>query len=401
MYVSGEIAGNPSLRVEPAVGLLFGIFTQIDKKIGKRFDDTFMSKLRELALNILNEQMERVQQEFAIVQGEAPLEPKSSPPPLGQGATPAKQSAPQHEPRHDIESVFWVLVCCLVRAAPGGTDNKPTGHADCVINDMLYHEIPPPVSNSRDQALKWGEEDWTQALHPKLQMLAAMIAQMCRLLCINWRIRSTPDNRFFLHQGFKRLLLMEIQEIHEKDVDVRLNTERPRKIYARKPEEVRKTVTDSDVRASGSGSHELPIPRIQRSKHGSYSTTDPVGTSSSQRQASLDHLTHPSHSSAHSSAHSSPRPPRLPQLPADAPEGPFLASEMEALRLGTEGTDDGQEVYERRSQGEVDKQAIQAINSMPEVVKKTILAHKCIAESLVKMHLDDEAWHRVTVKPVD
>ena len=280
-----------------------------------------------------------------------------------------------------------------MRAVPDGTDDKPTEHADCVINDMLYHEIPPPVSNRRDEALRWGEKNWTLALHPKLQMLAPMIAQMCRLLCIDWQIRSTPDNRFFLHQGFKRLLLMEIQEIHEKDVD--LNTERPRKIYARKPEEVRKTVTDPDIRASGNGSHELPIPRIQRPKHGSYNTTDPVGTTSPQKQAKLDHL-------AHSSAYTSPQPPQLLQLPADAPEGPFLASEMEGLWLGTEGTvDDGQEVYDRRSQGEVDKKATEAINSMPEVVRETIVAHKRKAESLVKMHLDDEAWHRATVKPVD
>lgn len=31
----------------------------------------------------------------------------------------------KQEPHHDVESVFWVLVCRLVRALPHGADNNP------------------------------------------------------------------------------------------------------------------------------------------------------------------------------------------------------------------------------------------------------------------------------------
>ena len=89
MYVSGEIAGNPSLRSEPAMDILFDIFARIDEKYGERFDDTFMDQLDELALNITNEKFERIRQELARIQQmkmKAPPELKSSLP-LDQGAT--------------------------------------------------------------------------------------------------------------------------------------------------------------------------------------------------------------------------------------------------------------------------------------------------------------------------
>ena len=58
-----------------------------------------------------------------------------------------------------------------------------------------------------------------------------------------------------------------------------------------------------------------------------------------------------------------------------------------SVQLGTEDTvGGGPEVYDARSQ-EVDKRAIEAINSMPEALRKTIVAHKHKAEPLVKVIL--------------
>ena len=122
---------------------------------------------------------------FDLNTGDAPSESNFGPV-LGGKATLLEQQPPQHQPRHDVESVFWVLVCCLVRAPPDGANDNPTRHSDCIFNDMLYHKIPPSPSNTRDEALRWTEKDWKEALHPKLQGLATMIVQMCELLCINW-----------------------------------------------------------------------------------------------------------------------------------------------------------------------------------------------------------------------
>ena len=66
---------------------------------------------------------------FDLNTGDAPSESNFGPV-LDGKATLLEQQPPQHQPRHDVESVFWVLVCCVVRAPPDGAD------------DMLYHEIP-------------------------------------------------------------------------------------------------------------------------------------------------------------------------------------------------------------------------------------------------------------------
>jgi hypothetical protein len=56
------------------------------------------------------------------------------------------------------------------------------------------------------------------------------------------------------------------------------------------------------------------------------------------------------------------------------------------------------EDYDERSQDDVEKKAIKRV---AEALKETTAQHKRKAESLVKMHLDDEAWHQVTAKPDD
>jgi len=40
-----------------------------------------------------------------------------------------------------------------------------------------------------------------------------------------------------------------------------------------------------------------------------------------------------------------------------------------------------------------------AFESVAEALRETIRQHKFKAELLVKMHLDDEAWHQVMVRP--
>jgi hypothetical protein len=396
MYVSGEIAGNTSPRSEPVMDQLLEDLSQIHYKLGSRFSDTFSDEFMHLANIMSTEEATRAQERSQRVK-QLTREWGAPPVPKPSLVLNEEQQAPQHEPRHDIESVFWVHICCLVRALPDGADDNPTEQSDCIINDMLYHEVPPSASTRRDEALRWTRTEWERALHPRLQMLAPMVVRMCELLCINWRIRSTPQNRFLLHQGFKRLLLMQVREIEEKDVDVQLNTKKPRAIYARKPEEIRKTVTGSSLRASGcNSSQDFPIHQVQRPKRGSDSITDPGETASSRKRAKLDRSARSSPQSSNDSRDGS-----LSPSPSGVGAPDFLVPTIEGpVQPGTEGTvDDDGEDYEERSQEQVDEEAIKAISSLPEDVRKTIVWHRGEAGSLVKMHLDDEAWHRVTVKP--
>lgn len=249
-----EIAGNIRPRSEPAMQPLAGYFAHISKRFGERFHDTFNEEFWKLSKEVSKE----LTDELAIhhhkslayslkVREANAFEDLATEADLDEESTKLAQPAPRHEPRHDVESAFWVLVCCLVRALPHGADDNTTDASDAILNDMLYHTIPFSNSNRRDEALAWRKEEWEAALHPKLHCLAPMVVRMCELLGINWRRRSTPDNRFLLHQGFKRLLFVYIRDIEE---DILLNTERPRAVYARKPEDIRRTLVDSSLRAS-------------------------------------------------------------------------------------------------------------------------------------------------------
>jgi hypothetical protein len=248
MYVSGEIAGNIIPRSEPVMTPLVEGFLRIHEKFGERFsdDDTFLDELTTLEGLIVDERLAAIKKEKAasiqhrkrylsglnVTDSREALSGPEFSSVLDEEATLPEQLAPQHKPHHDVESVFWVLVCCLVRALPHGDDDNPTGLSDCISNDMLYHEIPSSRSHRRDKALGWTQKEWEKALHPRLRMLAPMIVRMCKLLCINWRDRSTPSNRFLLHQGFKRLLFIQIREIGERDI--RLNTEKTKdRLHAR------------------------------------------------------------------------------------------------------------------------------------------------------------------------
>ena len=439
MYVSGEIAGNTTPRSEPIMTSLVRNFKQIHEDFGQRFNDNFSVELTKLAHTMKEDVLKA-------------LGPMSMPGP-DEEATVPEQQALQHEPRHDVESVFWVLVCCLVRALPDGANDTPTRRSDSIFNDMLYHKISSPQDNKRDEALRWIQVEWREALHPDLQMLAPMIDQMCQLLRINWRDRSTPSNRYLLHQGFKRLLFIQIREIGENDI--RLNTERPRTVYAHKPDEIRRTLMGSPLRASGYNSSQIfATHQHQRPKRGLGSIENPRETETSTRKKPrFDHpaqvtqltssaqlytelfegsLTPPPQITSSSQLYtelfegSLTPPPELdvpqftssaqlldnlftgtlaPSLELNAPDEktepfpPPLASGIEPMegpmQPAIEGTvDDDRETYEGRSQADVEPKAFE---SVAEALRETIRQHRSNAESLVKMHLDDGAWHQVIV----
>ena len=290
MYVSGEIAGNIRPRSEPAMGPLAGHFAQISKQFGERFHDTFNEEFvkltQEASKELFGDYRKAAAYSLEVSKVNA-IEDYATELDSDEETTKLEQPAPRHEPRHGVESAFWVLVCCLVRALPHGADDNPTNASNSIINDMLYHTIPFSNNNRRDKALKWRKEEWKAALHPNLHCLAPMLVRMCELLGINWRRRSTPDNRFLLHQGFKRLLFMGLQKVEKKDIP--LDTERPRAVYASKPEDVRRTLVDSSLRASGSGQNTSPTRGSQRHKRGSNSIADPGETSSPRKKLRFDH----------------------------------------------------------------------------------------------------------------
>src|SRR5258708_29118993 len=118
MYISGEIAGNTSPRSEPIITPLVDHFEQIERKFGERFGDDFWDELTKLERDMGTEMSkasrqtveasrQRMKYPAALDTQEALSEPKFGPA-LDEEATVPEQPTLQHEPRHDIESVFCV-----------------------------------------------------------------------------------------------------------------------------------------------------------------------------------------------------------------------------------------------------------------------------------------------------
>ena len=119
---------------------------------------------------------------------------------------------PLYRPRHDIESLFWVIIDILLHAKPEQSDDRPSipltefehmhkgrryGHG---IEDFLFH-----------RGLDW----WRKALHPELRpVLAELLHQMSRHVGPEYEYLIQPPCPTHLHEMFCRLLLQAIVELN-------------------------------------------------------------------------------------------------------------------------------------------------------------------------------------------
>ena len=207
MYIATELAGNEyeyddpivdSSRVDLLTNYLKGVF----KKTGAKFSDSFHKVVDDIGTSMSYSTTEEVKQ----------LEQR------------------QNLPRHDVESLFWVLIFALLRALPeGAEDHECTAKAQNSYNVMVYHFLTRSMditTDARVQLLR-GSLRWKAVLHTKLYPICGMLNAMGNLFSIDWSSRIHDKRNTFIHEAFRCILLGEIDRLI-CDGDVNIHTELPR-----------------------------------------------------------------------------------------------------------------------------------------------------------------------------
>jgi len=126
-----------------------------------------------------------------------------------------------HEPRHDVESMFWLLCFALARAnpksdAPNPRD-PPTEYSE-FCDAMLNHLDPAALRNNRGLYLERTEEEWKAVLHPDLAKLSGLLHHMGRYLAIRSFDKNNDDwGVYHAHQVFKILLVASMKTFQSGD----------------------------------------------------------------------------------------------------------------------------------------------------------------------------------------
>lgn len=144
----------------------------------------------------------------------------------------------QHLPRHDAESVFWVIVVFLLRALPLGQrpkKDKNMKHLIPVWKCIASHEIKSDPGNFpfdlRAMLLSCG---WEQNLHKELGRLAPMMDELVKQVKPEYsHLPARPPDDFHLHEAMQRILLNYVVEF-SGDSDILLNTKQGRIVLERK-----------------------------------------------------------------------------------------------------------------------------------------------------------------------
>ncbi|KAF8581021.1 hypothetical protein K439DRAFT_258862 [Ramaria rubella] len=115
-----------------------------------------------------------------------------------------------HQPFHDVESMFWVIVWFLMRAWPEDSrEPEITDQYKLSTAAMLAHRMGTDGFGLRKDLLRYKGQVWETILHSQCRPLASMLAKMAAYLGIRWL--SHPDAPpCHSHEALKRLLLKEI-----------------------------------------------------------------------------------------------------------------------------------------------------------------------------------------------
>ncbi|KAF4569454.1 hypothetical protein EYR36_009245 [Pleurotus pulmonarius] len=118
----------------------------------------------------------------------------------------------QHLPRHDAESVFWVIVVFLLRALPRGERPQKDKNSKGLLFIWDYiasHEIMPYPgkfpTDDRTTFLNLG--GWEHFLHAKLGRLVPMMEELVMQVKPEYSHLPTPPDDLHLHEAMQRILL--------------------------------------------------------------------------------------------------------------------------------------------------------------------------------------------------
>ncbi|EJD52420.1 hypothetical protein AURDEDRAFT_111131 [Auricularia subglabra TFB-10046 SS5] len=141
---------------------------------------------------------------------------------------------PVHKPRHDAESIYWVLLWSLARAQPRNAPREPeatrlqnlTKFANCLLEHKVGDE------SARLEYIR-SLGSLRNLLHADLAAYEDLLIAMASYLAIPWHIYpQVKDNH--VHMAFRRMLLGFLLDNTPATLDRALNTEQPRRLIVSK-----------------------------------------------------------------------------------------------------------------------------------------------------------------------
>ena len=124
-----------------------------------------------------------------------------------------------HRGDHDVESIFWSMVCVLLRAKPVTyqAGKYATGFYSEVWKELLSHEIPEqsgngdfePHRDERTGILDQSEADWIKLFPPEMKDVAILLYEMSQHVRSEYGLWSWKEGEYdeaHLHEALQRLI---------------------------------------------------------------------------------------------------------------------------------------------------------------------------------------------------
>jgi hypothetical protein len=132
-----------------------------------------------------------------------------------------------HQPRHDAESVFWVIVVFLLRVRPvdENVEKRENQDHETEVENPALNDLWKPLAehdiggrnDNRGNILKATTKTWVDALHPKLAFLEPMIGKLAEQVRPEYSLISPMPPALHLHEAMQRILFQTIWSMRDAD----------------------------------------------------------------------------------------------------------------------------------------------------------------------------------------
>jgi hypothetical protein len=140
--------------------------------------------------------------------------------PSAAGPVKSKVKEVLHQPRHDVESIFWTLFSSIICAHPSAAHLEPTTDDDfaSAVDALNKHTMGKRGFDNRGNVLGWPAYRFQLALHPELATLAPMLHSMAQQILPEYSFLSPEPRREHRHEAMRRILLQQIVNMGENAI---------------------------------------------------------------------------------------------------------------------------------------------------------------------------------------
>jgi hypothetical protein len=122
-----------------------------------------------------------------------------------------------HQPIHDAESIFWIIVFFMTRANPRGSYGQKYIDGRSEIFNCLVGNVIGSVMSTRG-SIALSRVDWKDILPEEMEGFSGIIDSLMRYFSHSWHgIEVPPPHQFHAHNFLQRLLFQEIERLNNED----------------------------------------------------------------------------------------------------------------------------------------------------------------------------------------